>query len=262
MYPGSAIHTGSRLVKMSLEGVILNKLRIHSYPCCVWYRDQPQSCNICEDPAHRAASCPLRGLCRKCRQPGHVERGCPGSPPSASAPSPPAAPDVDVPAVVPVVPPGAPLVAPPVLPVPAARRAVKHLSSEIVAVPAAKSAALATSDASSDSFPPAATDLPLPDSSDTDDGSSDSSDDSVPDDVMASGDEEVLAAAGAVTSSPCRTCSPSHFVPSVVRCDETEDYVFGYDLAQDARCQAAVDEIDFEDLTENCGYSDDTHIPF
>ena len=99
-YKDSLIRTGSRLIKMSLEGAIPCKLFVSHFSCRVWYCDQLQVCSICEDPAHRAADCPLHGLCRKCRQPGHVERNCPSSaaPDLASAdPAPSSVPTVAAP---------------------------------------------------------------------------------------------------------------------------------------------------------------------
>ena len=44
--------------------------------------------SVCES-GHRAPTCPLSGLCRRCRQPGHVARECTQSwDPSFSAPAP------------------------------------------------------------------------------------------------------------------------------------------------------------------------------
>ena len=77
-YAGSTVRNGSRVVKMSLQEEIPTKLFVLRYPCRVWYRGQVQDCNICRSPEHRAASCPLRDLCLKCRQRGHFARDCPG----------------------------------------------------------------------------------------------------------------------------------------------------------------------------------------
>ena len=37
----------------------------------VWYSRQPASCVICKKLGHSSKSCPLSGLCRRCRRPGH-----------------------------------------------------------------------------------------------------------------------------------------------------------------------------------------------
>lgn len=44
--------------------------------CRIWYRDQPPQCFVCREFSHRAQSCSLSGLCRRCRQPGHKAREC------------------------------------------------------------------------------------------------------------------------------------------------------------------------------------------
>ena len=84
---------------MSLQAETPTKLFVLRYPCRVWYRGQVQVCNICRSPEHRAASCPLRDLCLKCRQSGHFVRDCPGVPPAVPivADVPPAVSAADVP---------------------------------------------------------------------------------------------------------------------------------------------------------------------
>ena len=37
---------------------------------------QPPQYSICRSSGHRAPACPLSGLCRRCRQPGHMAREC------------------------------------------------------------------------------------------------------------------------------------------------------------------------------------------
>ena len=75
-YPGTSIGTGTRLIKMSLASDILVNLRILRYPCRVFYKGQPRPCSICRSPDHRPCDCPLRDVCRRCRQPGHFARNC------------------------------------------------------------------------------------------------------------------------------------------------------------------------------------------
>lgn len=82
-YNTASILTGSRVVKMSLRRDVPPRIYVLRYPCRVWYRDQPLTCLICS-LRHRVSDCPLRGRCRRCRQPGHIARDCTASAPSSA----------------------------------------------------------------------------------------------------------------------------------------------------------------------------------
>ena len=76
-FPGySNIKTGSRIMRMVVEREIPSQQSIMGYPCRVWYKGQPISCNICRAVVHLAASCPNKGLCRRCKEPGHTVGQC------------------------------------------------------------------------------------------------------------------------------------------------------------------------------------------
>ena len=61
---------------MVVEREIPSQLTIRGFPCRVWYKGQPVRCNICRDVGHLAASCPNKGLCRRCKEPGHTVGQC------------------------------------------------------------------------------------------------------------------------------------------------------------------------------------------
>ena len=69
-FPG--LFDGSRIVKMSLAKDSPPVLLVAGFECRIWYRRQPQNCPICRAPGHRVKECPFNGVCRRCRQPGHV----------------------------------------------------------------------------------------------------------------------------------------------------------------------------------------------
>ena len=55
---------------------VLGIVSIADFKCRVWYRRQPASCAVCKKLGHRSKSCPLNGLCHRCRRPGHHAREC------------------------------------------------------------------------------------------------------------------------------------------------------------------------------------------
>ena len=73
-YP--SVYNGNRVVEVALTQDVPYFVSISSYNCRVWYARQPAQCVICREVGHRAPSCPLSGLCRRCCQPGHMAREC------------------------------------------------------------------------------------------------------------------------------------------------------------------------------------------
>lgn len=70
-----SISTRTRLIRMVRKHDIPRHIKIDGYPCRIWYKDQPIVCDICQEN-HKAAQCPLKGKCRRCRQSGHYARDC------------------------------------------------------------------------------------------------------------------------------------------------------------------------------------------
>ena len=64
--------TGTRLVRLHLDGVIPNHLFVSGYPCFIWYPGQPKKCHVCQSSNHLVVACPNRGLCWICCKPVHV----------------------------------------------------------------------------------------------------------------------------------------------------------------------------------------------
>ena len=117
-YPDSPIFNGTRIVKMTVTSPIPANLRVLRFPCRVFYKSQPMSCYICKK-SHRAVECPLRDVCRRCRQPGHFAKDCTFDPVPAADPPAPAA-DPPAPAAgppAPAAPSSVPAASPPALPV-------------------------------------------------------------------------------------------------------------------------------------------------
>ena len=77
----NGVMDGSRLVRMTRSDVIPRTILINGMQCKAWYRGMPVTCDICEG-SHKAQDCPFKGVCMRCRQPGHVQLFCP-SPPNA-----------------------------------------------------------------------------------------------------------------------------------------------------------------------------------
>ena len=70
------IRNGNRLVKILLAEDIPCLVRVEDCDCRDWHPGQPFQCSICRGSSHRAPACALSGLCRCCRQPGHMTREC------------------------------------------------------------------------------------------------------------------------------------------------------------------------------------------
>ena len=103
-HPGVA--TGTRLVSVLLERDPPRDLFIAGTICRLWFRGQPLICNICSERGHKAAVCPNKGACFRCKQKGHFARECRNAWGTAPQEPPPAAP-VAVVEEEPVAPPAA-----------------------------------------------------------------------------------------------------------------------------------------------------------
>ena len=71
-----AICTGTRTVLMSVNDSVPSIVNVHGFECRVWYPGQPAYCSVCRSSGDLPRACPLSGLCRRCKQPGHVAREC------------------------------------------------------------------------------------------------------------------------------------------------------------------------------------------
>ena len=82
------VHDGNRVIKITLTKDVPGVVSVHGNECRMWYRRQPASLAICRKLGHRSRSCPLNGLCRRCRRPGHHARECTNAWSSAAGPAP------------------------------------------------------------------------------------------------------------------------------------------------------------------------------
>ena len=89
-HPGVA--TSTRLVSVLLERDPPRDLFSAGTICRLWFRGQPLFCNICSKRGHKAAVCPNKGACFRCKQKGHFARECRNAWGTAPQEPPPAAP--------------------------------------------------------------------------------------------------------------------------------------------------------------------------
>ena len=71
------VSTGTRVVKVTLAKDLPSFACVSGYDVWFWYQGQPQACPVCRSYGHRVMDCLFNGLCRRCRQPGHMARECP-----------------------------------------------------------------------------------------------------------------------------------------------------------------------------------------
>lgn len=70
------VQTGTRLVDIFLDKHVPHNLVIGGFNCKMWYRGQPVTFDLCGEIGHVLSQCPIRGKCRRCREPGHLARDC------------------------------------------------------------------------------------------------------------------------------------------------------------------------------------------
>ena len=68
------LQNGTHLILMSISNSIPSSLNVLGFVCRAWHPGQPVYCTICKESGHPPRTCPLSGLCRRCKQPGHVAR--------------------------------------------------------------------------------------------------------------------------------------------------------------------------------------------
>ena len=61
---------------MSVSTPIPSSFNVLGFVCRTWYSGQPVRCSICKERDHLPRACPLSGLCRRCKLPGHVACEC------------------------------------------------------------------------------------------------------------------------------------------------------------------------------------------
>ena len=74
------VQTGTRLVGILLDKQVPRNVIISGFNCKTWYRGQPVTCDLCGEEGHVLSNCPIRGKCRRCREPGHFAKDCSRSP--------------------------------------------------------------------------------------------------------------------------------------------------------------------------------------
>ena len=90
-----SIRNSTRVLLMSVKRPIPSSLNVLGF-ACTCYPGQPAFCSICRQSGHLPWACPLLGLCRRCKQPGHVARECAQAPSSSPPVPPPPSPSPDV----------------------------------------------------------------------------------------------------------------------------------------------------------------------
>ena len=76
-FPGHpAVATGTRLVSVLLDQDPPRDIFIAGTVSRLWFRSQPLICNICSERGNKAAACPNKGACFRCKQKGHFAREC------------------------------------------------------------------------------------------------------------------------------------------------------------------------------------------
>ena len=66
---GSAGHiTGTQIYPMVVTKDIPRFLTIGRFHVKVWYKGQLVKCDICREAGHKAADCPVKGKCFKCKE--------------------------------------------------------------------------------------------------------------------------------------------------------------------------------------------------
>ena len=66
------LRNGNRLLLMSVSQPIPSSLNVLGFVSHSSHPGQPVNCSICKTSGHLPQACPLSGLCRRCKQPGHV----------------------------------------------------------------------------------------------------------------------------------------------------------------------------------------------